>query len=91
MKERPIERLRRLIEEAGGNVREGVRRFSGLTLADLAEEAGLSREQVNLTLGCYPGRRGPHIRRQIELYLGLEPYDLDGILDPIHADRRRAV
>lgn len=76
------ERFEALVREHG-DPREAARRFTGGTIAALARRAGVSRPQLNKTLGCYPGRRAPHVRRQLEAHLGMAPYALDPILDPI--------
>lgn len=76
------ERFRALVEKHG-DPRPAMRELWGDSLADLARAAGLGRAQINKTLGCYPGRRAPHVRRRLEAHLGLAPYALDPILDPI--------
>lgn len=80
-------RLARLVTKHDGDVRAAVREHSGRTLAELARAMEVSRTVVSDVLGGSPGRRAPHIRRSIEMELGVPQYTLDPILDPILGQR----
>jgi hypothetical protein len=74
-----LRRLKRLLEETEGDVREAVRRFTGLPLSGVAERLGIRRSDLNFMLA--QERRYLHDRRRLEAEFDLPPYSLDTILD----------
>lgn len=81
VQEANLDRLRAAIEAAGGNVRIGVRAHTGATITELAERAGLSRQDADMCLGRTYGRTYPGARRALEVELDIPQYSLDTILD----------
>ena len=65
---------------ADGDVREGVRRWTGDSLAALARRIGKDRRTVSQCLGGRPGRTYPATRRALEAELGLPAHHLDAVI-----------
>jgi hypothetical protein len=78
---RKVSRLRRMVLREGLDAREAVRRVTGVPLAEVARRLGVRRTDLNMALAPHwYGRPYLHIRRALELELGVPTYSLDTIL-----------
>lgn len=75
-----LDRLKQLIEECQGDVKDAVRGLCGCTTTALAERLGFPYQTVEACLRVAENRRYPHVRRAIEAELNLPVGSLDKVL-----------
>ena len=67
--------------KTGFSLSEVVRMLLGRSLAEFGKEHGFKPEEVSMCLNGYSGRRLPEIRKATARALGINPSDMDKIIE----------